>query len=378
MDSRCLGVNVTRKKRKRGGPAGRRRASETLERRGRARRGVGFVLLVNFAIFAALLGLLELGARLFFPRDMRAVFDDPDMFVRGRPFVSHHPERGFALVPGFDGPNCRINADGFRGPDLPAEREQLVWVVALGESSTFGWRVGDGEAWPAQLGNALDPGAIRVVNAGVPSYTSAQTWLYLQQLLDTLEPDVVLVNIGFNDALYSCIDNWMPEFLVRQQPARWRQLLLRSSGLYRALVLSPTRDATTPEVKNQAAIDHYASNLEKMIRACQERGVAIVVVHSPMCGTLVPEEGMKIGPRTVSRDFFVELLGDFAGTVDEVGARHDVPVVTHRLSLAESAPDSLFLDPAHPTADGYRLLAADVASVLADLDVVATASAHQK
>lgn len=369
---------MKRKKAKRGRAGPRHTKSTPRPPRAPAKRRLGVVLVVNFVVFLMLLGVFEIGARVFFPRDLGAVFDDPDMFVRGRPFVHRHPERGFALVAGFDGPTCRVNSAGFRGSELPPDLDRRVRILALGESSTFGWRVGDSETWPAQLQEGLGRDGVTVINAGVPSYTSAQVRLYLQALLETLSPDIVLVCIGWNDALYACVDNWMPEILVRQQPARWRQILLRGSGLYRALVLAAARPAGAPEVANPAPLQYYAANLDRMIDLCEMRRVPILLVQSPTCVGLVPEGGMKIGPRTVSRDFFIGLLDQFAAVVDSLGSRRDVPVVHHRLGLAGGAPDSLFVDPAHPNVRGYRLMAGDVGRSLASLGVVAATAARER
>lgn len=320
-------------------------------------------------VFVALLAALELGARLFFPRDLRAVFNDPGMFVRGRPFVLPHPVRGFALAPGFQNENYRINRAGFRGAELPRDWQNRARVLALGASSTFGWRVRDDESWPAQLQALLQERAL-VINAAVPSYTSGQARLYLDELLDSVHPSVVLVDAMWNDALFACIDNWMPELLVRQQPAHWRQVLLRRSGLYRALTLKPAEASERPQAKNVKAMAHFRDNLVEMVVRCRKQGVAILLLQPTIQSHLLPEAGMRIGPRTVPRDFFAELLEGFNHELDAVSQQLDVPIVRHPISLGNTLPDSLFLDPAHPTRYGYALVARHVAAKLDSLQLV--------
>ncbi|MFQ5600186.1 MAG: SGNH/GDSL hydrolase family protein [Candidatus Krumholzibacteriia bacterium] len=321
--------------------------------------------LVNVGVFLALLGCLEIGARVFFPRDFRAVFNDPDMFVRGRPFVTSDAERGFALKPGYEGSGCRVNAAGFRGPELPRDLGDRKRVLALGESSTFGWMVDDDETWPAQVQRLLGADeSLVVINGGVPSYTSAQVLIYLRQLLPRLDPDVVIVMVLWNDVLYSCIDNWFPELLVIQQPARWRQILLRHSGLYRALLLRKDRDGPAEDVKNPEALAYFRDNLTRIARECEEQGIELVLVHPAVHASRIPESGMKIGPRTVSQEFFIELLDDFARVLDEVAAEYAVPLVRHRLSIGNAVQDSFFLDPAHPSRSGHKLVAEEIASTL--------------
>jgi hypothetical protein len=65
-------------------------------------RGLLRLFLINLAVFAALIVAAEGLARLLLPVEARsgALFSDPDLRVRHRPFVRRDPVRGFALVPG--------------------------------------------------------------------------------------------------------------------------------------------------------------------------------------------------------------------------------------------------------------------------------------
>src|SRR5436309_6951084 len=144
-------------------------------------RGPGrpaLLALVNGAIFLLVCLGLEVASQALFPRDLRAVFNDPGVFVRNRPFVVPDAIRGFALKPGYAEGGIHINSAGFRGPELPADLRSRELVLALGESSTFGWMVADSETYPAHLQQLLNrmqtARPICVVNAGVPSYTSPQ------------------------------------------------------------------------------------------------------------------------------------------------------------------------------------------------------------
>ncbi len=336
------------------------------------RRGLWRVLAVNLLVFVALLGALELGARVLFRRDLRVVFNDPAMFVRGRPFVTPHPSRGFALTPGFQNDTYRVNRAGFRGDDLPEDWRAERPILALGASSTFGWRVQDDECWPAQLQSIL-AGRARVINAAVPSYTSAQARAYLDELLEVVKPSAVLVDALWNDALFACIDNWMPEILVHQQPARWRQWLLRYSGLYRALALEPADSVERPPTRNAKAVAFFGENMQAIARACNERGIGVVFVRPTIQTRLLPESGMRIGPRSIPPAFFEGLLADFDRELVRVARETQAVLVSHPIVLGNDLPDSLFLDPAHPTPHGYTLVARDIAAALMQRQLVAEA-----
>jgi lysophospholipase L1-like esterase len=80
----------------------------------------------------------------------------------------------------------------------------------MGESTTFGWRVRDDETYPYHLMRELNRTApsIYVVNGGVPSYTSAQVYRYLKEILEgkILSPRAVVIDIMWNDLWYSSAD----------------------------------------------------------------------------------------------------------------------------------------------------------------------------
>lgn len=78
----------------------------------------------------------------------------------------------------------RTNAYGWRD-DAPASGATLC----LGDSTTFGWGVAEGEAWPARLeARAGAP----VTNAGVPGYTTHQGRQTLTAALATKPSRVIL------------------------------------------------------------------------------------------------------------------------------------------------------------------------------------------
>jgi lysophospholipase L1-like esterase len=205
-----------------------------------------------------------------------------------------------------------------------------------------------------------------VINAGVPSYTSPQVRAYLEELLARYEPRAVLVSVLWNDALFACIPNWLPDYLAAQQPAPWRQVLLRHSGLYRALAIDPPEAATSGPVDNEPALRYYAENLEAMVRDCRRAGVPIFFLRPSVDPSHIPPEGMKIWRRTVPPQEFMALLDQFVTRLESVAAREQVPIVRHRLCRADSTQSEFFLDPVHLTGGGNRILAEDVASALAD------------
>jgi lysophospholipase L1-like esterase len=122
-------------------------------------------------------------------------------------FGDYYAYAGFpdpAQIPWTDEP-VRINRFGLRGPDFElAPRPGVFRLVAMGESSTFGFMVDDAQAYPVRLQEILvqrlGPDAVEVINAGLPYYTTEDMSILLQQLVRKMEPDLVTFYIGYNDA----------------------------------------------------------------------------------------------------------------------------------------------------------------------------------
>jgi len=201
------------------------------EPRGRDRPRLGHRRKLTFALFVAIATLVsaELGARLalaLWPQSSSATVDggwlagmaldlgaadsaeplylpDAELMWRLRPGASLRPvNRVYEMR---DEPvrwQLTINDDGHRGPPYPDANSSGPVVLAIGDSCTFGFRVDDDQTWPVHLERELRardlPGA-RVVNHGVPGYSSFQGQRLLTRLLDRHRPDVVVIAFGAND-----------------------------------------------------------------------------------------------------------------------------------------------------------------------------------
>src|SRR5690606_12738629 len=102
--------------------------------------------------------------------------------------------------------SVHTNGRGFRTPafeDRPAAG--VLRIVALGDSSTFGWGVEHFAAWPERLRSALarrwnlPRGRIEVINLGVPGYSSFQGRVLLERTALGLAPDLVVWSYLAND-----------------------------------------------------------------------------------------------------------------------------------------------------------------------------------
>jgi hypothetical protein len=91
--------------------------------------------------------------------------------------------------------HIRINSLGLRGPELTAVPRGGLRVLALGDSWTSGLEVEENETYPAVAASLLSERLgvpVQVINAGVRGYGTDQAWLFYQERLKQLRPDVVL------------------------------------------------------------------------------------------------------------------------------------------------------------------------------------------
>jgi lysophospholipase L1-like esterase len=228
------------------------------------------------------------------------------------------------------GKTFRTNALGLRDDEVL--QDGRTRILAIGDSCTFGWGADQAHAYPQVLQARLDvaggPRRYRVVNAGVPGYTSRHGLEYLRERGLALRPAIVLVGYGFNDivpagdviAQLTFERRWMP--LLRLDDA-----LLDWSRLWR-WVRHATLTPPPTDLPMRSSAEQYAQNLREIVRLARAHGVEPVLV-SFWWG---PQHEHMLALETVARE-------------------PGVPLVTY---------EGPHLDVIHPTADGYALLAGQV------------------
>jgi len=95
-----------------------------------------------------------------------------------------------------DGGLSRNNALGLRGAEVPPRSGGELRLLTLGDSSVWGWGVGEEQVFSAvaarRLGERLDR-PVRGINGGIPGHETAQTLATLLDLGERLDPDVVVI-----------------------------------------------------------------------------------------------------------------------------------------------------------------------------------------
>lgn len=161
------------------------------------RRGLTIsALTLVLCLFAAELLLRGLGYA-----NKPAVYYDPAIGIRYFPNQSRRMLRNGQDLGGFE-----TNDRGFRGPSFEVEREEGVRrIVCLGDSFTLGWGVPGVAAWPQQLQRHYDeaegPGAVEVINLGLPDYCTVNELRLYREIARKLEPDLVVLGYVENDLM---------------------------------------------------------------------------------------------------------------------------------------------------------------------------------
>ncbi|MCB9877883.1 MAG: hypothetical protein H6835_09805 [Planctomycetes bacterium] len=225
-------------------------------------------------------------------RNYPAMLDDTLGYAPQPGFASHDNHWGTQVT--IDGDGLRSNGDQPR-PDGPL-------IVCVGDSFTFGDEVDDDQTWPAALERLLDR---PVRNGGVFGYSFTQTVLRGEQLLDRLQPQVLIVSLIADDLLRSCYSRRYTNLPILDldgdglvlkgvpidhaalppDPARWWKDLLGHSALVDA-VLANTCKQWWYEDQKQVVLPHLFRQLcplgmrivDRIDAACRARGTRLLLV----------------------------------------------------------------------------------------------------
>ena len=168
-----------------------------------ARSGVAWLRIVVALVMALLLAFVaaELWLRWTAPAESRLPFDENPAarvhIAATTPGLSY--ELGTHRSSNFLGVEVRTNSRGLRDDEPRTPRAPRV-VAALGDSITFGWSVGQDDAWPQALErllNAQQP--TEVDNYGVSGYSTRDQLAVLEAKVLPTKPGLIVLGFFMND-----------------------------------------------------------------------------------------------------------------------------------------------------------------------------------
>ncbi|MEM8862749.1 MAG: arylesterase [Chloroflexota bacterium] len=177
-------------------------------------------------------------------------------------------------------------------PEVAESSEDVIEILAFGDSITEGFGVDPEMAYPAQLERKLvaDGYSVKVTNGGIGGETSSGALTRLDWMAQT-EPDIVIINIGGNDGL-------------------------------RAVDLDLT-----------------AANIDKIVQGFDESGAIVVVA------------GMQM-----AQNLGEQYTTEFAEIYPAVSEKYSAVFFPFFLEGVAADPDLNQADLIHPNAEGYTVI----------------------
>ncbi|MDT8391022.1 MAG: GDSL-type esterase/lipase family protein [Lentisphaeria bacterium] len=258
-----------------------------------------FLLLVGSSLFA--LFLAEGVCRIFFPAQPSIRFQQDVDELRGMKLdeapgmIKNDHELFWRLVP-----NKRLPDDSWPFFGVISNEQSLredheiplakpvgeTRILFLGDSCTFGYGVPHHAAF-VQVAEAalqdISPGPVECINAGVPGYTLFQGYRYLGTEGLRYQPDLVVLNFGWNDN-----GIWDPLGDIEHY-ARMKKMQppgpLRKSGLCRLMWSIVNRPAPPdPGQKKRPRLlpGEFRETLGKIHSLLEEQRIPLLVLVWPM------------------------------------------------------------------------------------------------
>jgi lysophospholipase L1-like esterase len=299
-----------------------------------------------------------------------------------------HPYAAYKLKGNLDAA-YKTNSLGLRGPEVAPKKENEFRVICIGGSTTFGTGATSDEAtYPAQLekilAEKLAPRPVTVINAGVPSYTTAEMMIMFELKLIDLKPDLVVLYLGANDVVPRLYPGYAGDYSHYRKgfiPPRTKGIarIFERSAVYLYLRWRFTRYSETTiveliERENEAKKEErlvaleanstaaFERNLRSMIAVCRARG--IVVLLSTFASNIGEEAKEHFFGRA-----FEKGIADNNRVIRKLGASEDIVF----FDLVEELGDrpGLFVegDLVHFSDVGSRVQAEMYADVIESLEI---------
>jgi lysophospholipase L1-like esterase len=339
--------------------------------------------------------------RAFWPQPLRPAWDDEAYGVRvPRPGLS-----GRHRHPGAFDVTVSINGQRFRGPREYAPRPSpgTTRIAVLGDSIAFGWGAAEGATYPAVLERQLqrDGRSVEVINAAFPGTCLGEKLAWYESGVRPFQPQLVLLTLAGDDVdgdlywrVYTLHEGEAARAerpgraatpartvrgaLARAPGARWLAERSELFGLFRrALTRTLSRERTSALGQQPATPDQVRvfedeglplarAELRRLVRIADGDGSAVAVAFVPFRQGVYADEGWWADELRWKSKAIAEAA---AAELQERG----VPFLdlTPALARRARADGPLYHqgEETHPTPEGYRAIAEEVA------DWLATASA---
>jgi lysophospholipase L1-like esterase len=251
-----------------------------------------------------------------------------------------------------------ISPQGFRyGEALAYQHPGVYRMFAFGDSVTMGWGVDNDSTYSAQLEKLLNSQGcsgtkFQVVSAGVNAYPQALAVERLKMVLeDGYQPNAVILAFSFNTGFEPLAELQGPE---RQKFLRRVALksIARRIALYNFLIEGLLRDLVyyrireklmlgtwdTASAKPNLPASHYVKELEAAKAAADAHHAQMIMLLLGTKGEFYPAH-------------------PYQKAMLEFAQEHNIPILNAMDVMKSQNQDLVYMDPAHPTPAGQRLIA---------------------
>lgn len=305
---------------------------------------------------------------------------DVQFLMADKPVFREHRQWLWEPNPGAEFYHSIIQSDAYRGAPVSKEKTDAFRILTLGDSSTMGFGVEEDQCWPRQLETMLRAAGkrVEVINFGCVGYTAFQgLQLYLGKCKD-YSPDLVVLAFGaVNECIPSDDQRSQPEKIKIISSAQFQiRRTARKFIIFRFLE-SLFRGTRTPERESaesrpaggiiyNLSAKEFESSLTRIIQLQKDRGAHSLLV-SP--------------PRRRNAELQYSHVIQYTETIHAVAKSTGAPLVDiYSLFRAREPeytnltkpvpPDDWYLDSVHPTPDGHRNYAAQIAKTLLESGIV--------
>ena len=258
---------------------------------------------------------------------------------------------------------------------LTPKQPGALRIVCLGDSVTFGFRVP--VVWPdkpteydpewlpfpmlleKQLKSANPGKQIDVIDMAVPGYTSHQGLAWLRRDIDSLNPDLIVVSFGWNDASLSDVPDREAIRTTRSAVGvRW--LIDHSQAFAHATRWLRTKqqpDFNTgvprPRPQPRVSQEEYLSNLFAIQELARQHGAAVIVMAAPY------RDHSAEAPEA-------DFMWQYRNALGNAMRQRRVPFLEIRELTEEAYPsnEGWFGERIHPNHMGHRLIASELLKLI--------------
>jgi lysophospholipase L1-like esterase len=350
-------------------------------------RRIARLLLLGIGLLVGL-GLCEVSLRAWTSLSPNGedMFPDPLAIL-----IEPYGELGYKQRPGavfeypITGKHATANAAGYRGPLVSVQKPAgVVRIVLLGGSATHGWGVSDDETIDSYMRSMLKSShpnqTFEVVNLAFDAHDSWQMYERLRSDALPMDPDVVIMNAGVNDVRngrYPNLQDRDPRTMIwegalhdlregarRGHVPLWLRVkhhvyLARVPAFLRSLQSDPGEHVQSDSGPYSDGLDYFERNVKRVTDASLDIGAAVLLstppssLESNFAPTDTSPRDYWITNATTTQEYRDSLAARMHQVQEEYAAEGQ-PV----FYLGVEVPGGEFLDDAHLTADGNRLLAA--------------------